>query len=85
MLHRHNGKRKEMRRLVRQVAWLNVGDECARIPCMLWDTSEGGARLTTHRIWDLPDNFFMLLAGGTVVRACEVRWRDEQFAGVQFL
>jgi PilZ domain len=86
MLHRHEEKRKEVRRLVRQLAWLDVGTDCPRIPCVLLDISEGGARLTSQcRTCDLPDKFFLLLAGGSVKRACQVRWRDDRCVGIQFM
>ena len=87
MLLRQEEKRREVRRLVQQAAALDVGNDGPRIPCVLWDISEGGARLAPQQCgpWELPDKFFLLLAGGSVRRACEVRWRDERFAGVQFV
>ena len=87
MFVRQDERRKEVRRLIQQVAALDVGDDRPRVPCMLWDVSAGGARLAPQQCapGELPDKFFLLLAGGSVRRACQVKWRDERFAGVQFM
>ena len=68
MFVRQDERRKEVGRLIQQVPALDVGDDCPRVPCMLWDISAGGARLAPQQCapGELPDKFFLLLAGGSV-------------------
>jgi hypothetical protein len=62
---------------------------CAEKPsvgCVIWDISQGGARLTVeHPLADLPHHFILnLFKDGSVKRDCEVIWIDMRFVGVKF-
>jgi hypothetical protein len=77
--------RKSRRRPSRYAASINLGDHCPPVRCVLWDISDGGARLTAARnVEDLPDRFSLLL-NDTVERNCRVVWRNGRFLGVAFV
>jgi hypothetical protein len=54
--------------------------------CVIWDMSEGGARLAIAcPAADVPREFQLVLTSdGTVRRDCEVVWTNTQFVGVKF-
>ena len=56
------------------------------MPCVIWDISDGGARLAVgHSLTDLPRHFTLnLFKDGSVRRDCEVVWTDTKFVGVKF-
>jgi hypothetical protein len=77
--------RKSKRRPSRYAARINLGDHCPPVRCVLWDISDGGARLTAARkVEDLPDRFSLLL-NDTVERNCRVIWRNGRFLGIEFV
>jgi PilZ domain len=77
--------RKSRRRPSRHAAWINLGDHCPPVRCVLWDVSAGGVRLTAARnAEDLPDRF-SLIVHDTVERDCRVIWRNGRFLGVAFV
>jgi c-di-GMP-binding flagellar brake protein YcgR len=84
MLSRITELRRERRRLVRYAAWLCIDDNSPLIRCVLWDISNGGARIAVAETKELPENFKLMLTD-QIVRQCQVRWRDERFVGVKFL
>jgi hypothetical protein len=49
------------------------------------DISEGGCRIWTRRLSEVPDHFTIRIVGIRGERACEVRWRAEEELGVRFL
>jgi len=54
--------------------------------CVLWDVSDGGARLSVAQPEALPDTVTVTLkredTAGTV---CRVAWRDRDQIGIEFL
>jgi hypothetical protein len=54
---------------------------------VIWDISNGGARLAVaHPLTDLPTRFTLLLSrDGRVQRSCEIVWIDKRFVGVKFV
>jgi hypothetical protein len=56
------------------------------VSCVIWDISEGGARLAIALpSTDLPTSFTLnLFPDGSVQRNCEVVWTDRRFVGVKF-
>lgn len=55
------------------------------ILCVIWDMSEGGARLAVARpLLNVPPRFTLLLEG-KVQRKCEVVWTDARYLGVKFV
>jgi hypothetical protein len=77
--------RKSKRRPSRYAAWINLGDHCPRLRCVIWDISDGGARLTAARkVEDLPDRF-SLITSEAVARNCRVIWRNGRFIGIAFV
>jgi hypothetical protein len=63
-----------------------VLDGGARLPCVLWDISEVGARIAAARASVLPDVFGIFLTkDGKERRFCRVAWRRGGQLGVQFV
>jgi hypothetical protein len=77
--------RKSARRPLRHAAWLTIGDQRRAVPCVVWDISDGGARLAAARHNELPNNFTIVLANSRGERRCEIVWRSHRFLGVRFL
>jgi hypothetical protein len=64
---------------------LTFGAEEPAMPCVIWNISEGGARLAVARSTDLPRHFTLSLhKDGSAQHACEVVWTDSRFVGVKF-
>lgn len=84
-------RKREYRRQTRRPIHRNavVVWEAARssIRCVVWDMSDGGARLAlAHSSAELPRTFSLLLTKDARVRRnCEVVWTDAQFVGVKFV
>jgi PilZ domain len=59
----------------------------ATVRCVIWDISDGGARLAiAHPTAELPRTFSLLLTkDASVRRNCEVVWTDRRFVGVKFV
>jgi hypothetical protein len=77
--------RKSRRRPSRYAAWINLGDHCPPVRCVLWDISDGGARLAAARnVDDLPDRFSLVL-NDAAERNCRVVWRNGRFLGLAFV
>jgi hypothetical protein len=84
MLMRHH-ERKVKRRPTRRAAEVLFGPDEPRIRCVIWDISEGGARLAVaYPITNLPPRFTLLLEG-KIQRQCEIVWTDARYAGVKFV
>ena len=84
MLTRVTDLRREPRRLVRYKAWLRIDEDAPLVRCVLWDISDGGARIAVADPQGLPEQFSLRLTE-QMVRKCKVRWRDDRFVGVMFL
>jgi hypothetical protein len=78
--------RYSSRRQTRSPAWISYGLSSTLIPCVLWNVSEGGARLTAAHSNILPDRFVLILnKSDQTHRLCRVVWRRQQHLGVQFV
>jgi hypothetical protein len=66
---------------------VSFGAENPPVNCVIWDISEGGARLAIALpMADIPRRFALtLLADGSVQKGCEVVWTDSRFVGVKFI
>lgn len=81
-LDTRNSERKKMRR----AAWIAYGASPTPVSCVVWDLSDGGARLTAAHSGVLPDVFVLFLAADAKsYRFCRVRWRKKPYLGVQFI
>jgi PilZ domain len=79
-------RRKNTRRLVRQIGTMLNTDGSILGECLMSDVSKTGARLRLQNSIELPDRFTLLLSrNGRVRRQCSVIWRSENALGVQFL
>jgi PilZ domain-containing protein len=83
-------QRRDLRRAKRaprrQAAWVVLDGGCTRFACVLWDNSEGGARIAAARANTLPDVFGLFLTkDGKSRRFCRVAWRKGGQIGVQFV
>jgi hypothetical protein len=78
--------RRAKRTRRRNAAWIGLGNGGTRIPCVLWDISESGARLAAPRCKGLPGAFNLLLTkDGSARRRCRVVWRNDRQLGVEFV
>ncbi len=80
-------KRKSPRYPMRRAAEVVFGAHQAPVHCVVWDMSEGGARLAVaHPLPSLPHSFTLVLyKDGGVRRNCEVVWTDSRYVGVKFV
>lgn len=77
-------KRRSRRARARLAASIRPDDGGRDLPCVVWDLSDGGAKLAVGRPLLLPERFTLLFSG-TVQRRCQIMWRDEKFVGVKFV
>ena len=86
MLARYREDRKSARRFTRRGATVSFSADKPSVDCVVWDISDGGARLAIARpLADLPRHFILnLFRDETVQRHCEVVWMDRRFVGVKF-
>jgi len=85
MRHRRVELRVSSRRPMRYAGWITTSNWSERVPCVVWDLSDGGARLGAAKHHDLPVQFTLFLAKFGGERRCQVVWRDQRFVGVKFL
>ncbi len=79
-------QRKAKRTHRRQAAWVVLDGGVTKIPCVLWDISEGGARIAAAHGNALPDVFGLFLnKEGKARRFCQVVWRRGSQLGVRFV
>src|ERR1044072_753193 len=79
-------RRKHPRTNVIATAWLRLKDDPLPLVCVLWDVSEGGARMTVANVAAIPEKFSLLGARDAVSgTSCRVVWRSNEQIGIQFL
>jgi PilZ domain len=84
MSQRELRKAKRTRR--RNAAWIVLSSASVRIPCVLWDVSDSGARIAAAHANTLPHVFCLLLGNdGKSRRFCRVVWRQGGQVGVRFI
>jgi hypothetical protein len=78
-------ERRDLRRrkVLRGAKVLRAGRVLLEV--QLRDISEGGCRIWSRRLSEVPDHFTIRIVGIAGDRACEVRWRAEEELGVRFL
>jgi hypothetical protein len=86
MRERGRELRKAKRTPRRNAAWIVLSSGGVRIPCVLWDVSETGARIAAARASALPQVFCLLPGNdGAARRFCRVVWRKDGQVGVRFI
>ena len=79
-------RRKQPRTTAIATAWIDAGYGQPPLVCVLWDISEGGARLALAAPDKLPEQFSLLaLRGDRIGVRCRVIWRSPEQVGLQFL
>ena len=79
-------RRKHPRHSVITTAWIRLTDSTVPYVCVLWDVSEGGARLTAASMSEIPNEFNLLLSRDAVRgTSCRVAWRLPDQIGVRFI
>jgi hypothetical protein len=54
-------------------------------PCVVKDLSNGGAKITSVRVSEIPDQFMLrIVRGSRGTRECNVLWRSSDTLGVAF-
>jgi len=72
--------RKSERHLLHYPAWIDVGDGSTPLSCMIFDVSEGGARLTVGMRAEIPEEFELVFR-----RRCRVLRRADGQIAVTFV
>ena len=87
MLLQPREKRKTQRRPMRRAAEVILGEHEPPVRCVIWDISDGGARLAVaHPLETLPRTFTLaLFKDRSVQRNCEVVWINSRYVGVRFV
>jgi hypothetical protein len=86
VLTRYREDRKSARRFTRRGAAASFSADKLSVDCVIWDISDGGARLAIALpLADLPQHFTLnLFRDESVQRHCEVVRMDKRFVGVKF-
>jgi hypothetical protein len=87
MLPKPQEHRKSPRRLMRRDAEIAFGAQEPPVRCVIWDISDGGARLSVALpLANLPPTFTLVMfKDASVRRDCEVVWTDTQYVGIKFI
>jgi hypothetical protein len=86
MLQARLDQRKGSRRPARRAAEVIFGAHEPAVRCVIWDISDGGARLALARpLADLPPTFTLVLSKDIARRNCQVVWTDTRYVGVRFI
>jgi hypothetical protein len=77
---------RNVRRYPRRTVTVSFGPNAPPVPCVIWDISQSGARLSIARpTADLPHRFTLnLQKQGSVKRDCEIVWFNAKYIGVKF-
>src|SRR4051812_42660089 len=75
-------RRDKLRSHMRRRATIHWGGRA--IPCVIWDLSDRGARISAPHVSRIPDTFTLSL-GVNGDRFCQVVWCDSKFLGVAFV
>jgi hypothetical protein len=77
-------QRREPRRPVRYIGWVDVGGGMPPVRCYVENVSDSGANISVYRS-AVPDEFTLYFSrqGDAKVR-CQVRWRSGSACGVSF-
>lgn len=86
MTPRFHESRKTARRWMRRSATVVFDAGREPINCIIFDISDGGARLAiAHPSSEIPHSFTLLLfKDGSLQRECEIVWHDNRYVGVKF-
>ena len=87
LLQQPREKRRSARHPMRRAAEVILGGDSPPIACVIWDMSDGGARLAVaYPLTDLPRSFILIMyKDRSVRRNCEVVWTDAHYVGVKFV
>ena len=87
MLNQRHEQRKSLRHPMRRAAEVIFGTGEPPVRCVIWDLSEGGARLAIAcPLHGLPPEFTLVMfKDAREQRQCQVVWTDTRFVGVKFL
>ena len=78
-----NERRSVERRRIDEAGLIAV-DEHTSIPCLVYDVSVGGARLTLPNAEVVPTTFVLDAPCLARTQVCVVMWRSEECIGAQF-
>jgi hypothetical protein len=78
-------KRKSSRYPKRRAAEVIFSEDEPPVRCVIWDISNGGARLAVAGPRARLPRTFTLVLLKEVKRNCEVVWTDTRFVGVKFI
>lgn len=87
MVPRRHEKRKSFRHPMRRAAEVIFDAHKPAVRCVIWDISDGSARLAVaYPLANLPHRFTLVMfKNDDVQRNCEVVWIDTRYVGVKFV
>jgi hypothetical protein len=79
-------RRKSSRHGIIHTAWVRTASDPLPFVTVLWDVSDGGARLSVAQPEAFPDTVTVTLKReDTVGTVCRIAWRDRDQIGIEFL
>lgn len=82
----HKDRRRAYRRDIAYPVAIENPADGIRVPCVIQDVSETGAKLGLKDLAAVPDEFLLRLSGNRqATRHCLVVWRVGQVVGVRFV
>jgi hypothetical protein len=82
----HRERRKHPRQAVIETGWIRIEREASPFVCVIWDISQGGARVAVASLDAISDEFTLMLErDATCGTRCRVAWRTEEQIGLEFL
>lgn len=79
-------RRKHFRGGIIETAWMRMEGEPFPFVCVIWDISQGGARVAVANPQSIPDEITLLLKRDAMHGTrCRVVWRTDDQIGLEFL
>ncbi len=79
-------RRGAPRKRVVSTVWIDAGDGSQPLVCVLWDVSQGGARLAIADPNAVPDEFRLLFSRSEKPGSdCRVVWRTHEQIGIKYV
>ena len=76
---------RERRQRVLKKAIASYANRSITIECLVRDLSPGGVKLKLEQDLTLPDHFYLSIPMDGIAAECEVRWRNGNMIGAQFI
>jgi hypothetical protein len=81
----HDYRRSHRRVVIEDARIIDKRGGWSLLNCIVWDISEGGAKIQIDPSLDIPTLFDLLLVGDMKIIPVRIRWRRHHFIGVEFV